>query len=261
VTGLLSIGLPVGPEVLALLVLAAFVAGFIDSIAGGGGLLALPAILLAGAPPVTALATNKLQGMFGTASAAIHYARAGQVSLRSQAGPALIAGLAAGAGSLLAAQLPAETIRAALPVLLIAVALYFGLRRGLNDQDRAERIRPRTFNATAVPGLAFYDGVLGPGTGSFYMLAFVSLRGHGLLKATAHTKLLNFASNVGSLLVFALVAPIWWPVGLAMGAAQFAGAQVGSRLAVRVGAGLIRPLLVVVSVALALRLLWQAWAG
>ena len=93
------------------------------------------------------------------------------------------------------------------------------------------------------------------------MAAFVSLRGYGLLKATAHTKLLNFASNLGSLLVFALVASPWWLVGLGMGAAQFAGAQVGSRLAVRVGARMIRPLLVVVSVALALRLLWQAWSG
>ncbi|TNC74140.1 TSUP family transporter [Rubellimicrobium roseum] len=253
--------LPIAPEILGLLVLAAFAAGLIDSIAGGGGLLALPAILLAGAPPVTALATNKLQGTFGTASAAIHYARAGQVDLRTQTGPALLAALAAGGGSLLAAQLPAEAIRAVLPILLIAVALYFGFRKGLDDEDRAERIPPRTFNATAVPGLAFYDGILGPGTGSFYMLAFVSLRGHGLLKATAHTKLLNFASNLGSLLVFALVAQPWWLVGLCMGAAQFAGAQVGSRLAVRVGAGLIRPLLVVVSVALALRLLWQAWSG
>jgi hypothetical protein len=251
--------LPVTPEVLLILVLVAFTAGVIDSIAGGGGLLALPAILLAGAPPVTALATNKLQGMFGTASAALHYARAGQVDLASQAVPALIALLAAGLGSLFASHLPAEAIRAAMPVLLIAVALYFGFRRGLNDQDRAERIGAPAFNATAVPGLAFYDGVLGPGTGSFYMLAFVGLRGHGLLRATAHTKLLNFASNVGSMLVFSLVATVWWPVGLAMGVAQFAGAQLGSRLAVRVGAGLIRPLLVVVSLALALRLLWQAW--
>jgi uncharacterized membrane protein YfcA len=251
--------LPIAPEILLLLVLAAFAAGFIDSIAGGGGLLALPAILLAGAPPVTALATNKLQGMFGTASAAIHYARAGQVDLKRQLGPALIAAIAAGLGALLASRLPAEAIRAALPVLLIAVALYFGLRRGLSDDDRAERIRPETFNATAVPGLAFYDGVLGPGTGSFYMLAFVGLRGHGLLKATAHTKLLNFASNIGSMAVFALVASPWWLVGLCMGAAQFAGAQLGSRLAVRIGARLIRPLLVTVSVALALRLLWQAW--
>ena len=91
------------------------------------------------------------------------------------------------------------------------------------------------------------------------MLGFVALRGHGLLKATAHTKLLNFASNIGAMAVFALVAPVWWSVGPCMGAAQFAGAQLGSRLAVRVGARLIRPLLVTVSVALALRLLWQAW--
>ena len=253
--------IPIGPEVLLLLVLTAFVAGVIDSISGGGGLLALPAILLAGAPPVTALATNKLQGMFGTASAVLHYARVGQVEPRSQAGPALLAALAAGGGALVASHLPAEAIRAALPVLLIAVALYFGFRKGLDDKDRAERMRPPAFNATAVPGLAFYDGVLGPGTGSFYMLAFVALRGYGLLKATAHTKLLNFASNVGSMLVFALVAQPWWLVGLAMGVARFAGAQVGSRLAVRVGARMIRPLLVIVSVALALRLLWQAWSG
>ena len=253
--------LPVTPEILALLILAAFAAGFIDSIAGGGGLLALPAILLAGAPPVTALATNKLQGMFGTASAALHYARAGQVDLRAQAFPALIAAIAAGAGALLASRLPAEAIRAAMPILLIGVALYFGFRKGLNDDDRIERIREPAFNATAVPGLAFYDGVLGPGTGSFYMLGFVTLRGMGLLKATAHTKLLNFASNIGAMAVFVLVAQPWWLVGLCMGAAQFAGAQLGSRLAVRIGAGLIRPLLVTVSVALALRLLWQAWAG
>ncbi|MBP1806562.1 TSUP family transporter [Rubellimicrobium aerolatum] len=255
------LSLPVPPEVLLLLTLAAFLAGAIDSIAGGGGLLALPAILLAGAPPVTALATNKVQGMFGTASAALHYARAGLVEPRTQTLPALLALVAGGAGALLASRLPADTIRAALPVLLIAVALYFALKKGLGDDDRHERLRAPAFNATAVPGLAFYDGVLGPGTGSFYMMAFVTLRGMGLLRATAHTKLLNFASNIGSMAVFALVASPWWLVGLSMGAAQFAGAQVGSRLAVRVGARVIRPLLVVTSVALALRLLWQAWSG
>jgi uncharacterized membrane protein YfcA len=252
---------PLDPQVLALLALAALLAGFIDSIAGGGGLLALPAILLAGAPPVTALATNKLQGLFGTASAALHYARAGQVDLRAQAGPALVAALAAGAGALLASRLPAEAIRLALPVLLIAVALYFALRRGLDDEDRAERLSAPAFGATAVPGIAFYDGVLGPGTGSFFMVGFVTLRGHGLLRATAHTKLLNFASNVGAMAVFAVVAEPWWIAGLVMGLAQAAGAQIGARAAVRVGARLIRPLLVITSVAMALRLLWQAAQG
>lgn len=247
-------------DLLLILALVAFVAGAVDAVAGGGGLLALPAILLAGAPPVTALATNKLQGMFGTASAALSYARAGVVDLRAQAGPALVAAGAGGTGALLASRIPAEAIRVALPVLLIGVALYFGLARGLGDADRAERMGERTFGATVVPGLAAYDGVLGPGTGSFFMLAFVTLRGMGLLRATAHTKLLNFASNAGSMAVFALVASPWWGVGLAMGVGQALGAQVGARLAVRVGARVIRPLLVAVSLALAARLLWQAWA-
>ena len=244
---------------LLLLVLAAFAAGMIDSIAGGGGLLALPAILLAGADPVTALATSKIQGVFGTASAATAYARAGQVSPRTQGGPALLAGLAGAAGALLAAHLPADAIRLGLPVILIGVALYFALKKGLGDQDRHERMGAKTFGTTFVPAMGFYDGLLGPGTGSFYMLGFVTLRGYGLLKATAHTKVLNVASNGGSILAFALVAHPWWVTGLCMGAAQTLGAQVGARLAVRVGARMIRPLLVVVSLALALRLLWQAW--
>lgn len=253
--------LDVAPEILGLLVLAAFVAGVIDSVAGGGGLLALPAILLAGAPPVTALATNKLQGIFGTASAAQSYARAGRVGLSTQAGPALLAALAGGAGALLASRLPVEVIRAALPVLLIGVALYFAFKKGLDDKDRQERMGSRTFGATFVPGVAFYDGVPGPGTGSFFMLGYVTLRGYGLLKATAHTKLLNLASNLGAMAVFAFVAQPWWIIGLAMGLGQAVGAQVGARLAVRIGARMIRPLLVITSVALALRLLWQAWAS
>lgn len=254
-----GMGFEVATETALLLVAVAFAAGLIDAIAGGGGLLALPAILLAGAPPVTALATSKLQGMFGTASAAAHYARAGQVEPRAQAGPAVLAALASGAGALLAARLPVEAIRVLLPALLIGVALYFGLSRGLGDADRAERMGARAFGGTVVPGLGFYDGVLGPGTGSFLMLGFVTLRGHGLLKATAHVKLINLASNLGALLVFAAVAEIWWAVGLSMGAAQALGAQAGSRLAVRVGGRVIRPLLVAVSLLLAGRLLWQGW--
>jgi uncharacterized membrane protein YfcA len=108
--------------------------------------------------------------------------------------------------------------------------------------------------------VAAYDGFFGPGTGSFFMLGFVLLAGYGVLKATAHTKMLNFASNLGSLLVFIPFGAMWWGVGLAMALAQVAGATLGARLAVRVGARLIRPLLVVISTALALRLLWQALA-
>ena len=139
--------------------------------------------------------------------------------------------------------------------MLVAIALYFALKRDLSDLDRAERLRPLVFGATAVPLIGFYDGIFGPGTGSFFMLAFVGLSGFGMLKATAHTKFLNFASNIGAFAVFALVDAIVWQVGLVMGIAQFCGAQLGARVAVRGGAKLIRPLLVLTCAVLALKLL------
>jgi len=251
----------VATETALLLVLAAFVAGIVDSIAGGGALITMPALLLAGASPVEALATNKLQGSFGSGTATLAYARAGHVRLFDQLGMAAVAALAGAAGAMVAHLIPADVLRIVMPVLLIGIAAFFALRRGLSDDDRHQRLRPAAFAFTAVPAIAAYDGLFGPGTGSFFMMAFVLLAGYGVLKATAHTKLLNFSSNIGSLLVFVFSGATWWAVGLAMGLAQVAGAAIGARLAMRVGARLIRPLLVCTSVAMALRLLWQAWAG
>jgi uncharacterized membrane protein YfcA len=242
-----------------LLILAAFVAGFVDSIAGGGGLISVPALLLAGANPVEALATNKLQGTFGAATATITYARAGHVRLREQTAMALVSCAAGAIGALAAHLIPAEVLRLVMPVILIAVAAFFALKPGLGDTDRAQRMRPAVFTFTAVPLIAAYDGFFGPGTGSFFMLGFVMLAGYGVLKATAHTKLLNFASNIGSLLVFIPSGSMWWAVGSGMALAQVAGASLGSRLAMRVGSGLIKPLLVITSSAMAIRLIWQVW--
>lgn len=242
-------------EIVALLMGAAFVAGFVDAIAGGGGLITLPALLLAGVPPVTALATNKVQGLFGAGMAAVNYARAGHVNLRRQIRPALLSFAGALLGALLASSLPTDVIRLALPVLLVGVALFFALRPGLDDVDKLERISPFLFSLTFVPLIGFYDGLLGPGTGAFFMLGFVSLAGYGILRATAHTKLLNFASNIGGLAGFVLVSPPLWILGLAMGAAQMAGAWLGSHLASRIGARLIKPVLVLTSSALAVKLI------
>lgn len=244
-----------------ILILAAFVAGVVDSIAGGGGLVTVPALLLCGASPVEALATNKLQGTFGSGTAMIAYARAGHVRPQEQLGMAAISALAGAGGALVAHLIPVEVLRIIMPVVLIGVAAFFALKPGLTDESRAARISPPVFAATVVPLVAAYDGFFGPGTGSFFMMGFVLLAGYGVLKATAHTKMLNFASNLGSLLVFIQTGATWWFVGLAMAAAQVAGASLGARLAMRVGAGLIKPLIVTVSVAMALRLLWQALAG
>ncbi|MCK8465318.1 TSUP family transporter [Aliiroseovarius sp. S1339] len=242
-------------EIVLLLLGAAFVAGFVDSIAGGGGLITLPALLLAGVPPITALATNKVQGLFGAGMAAVTYARAGHVNLRRQLRPAALSFAGAVIGALLASTLPTDVIRLGLPVLLIAVAIFFAVKPGLDDIDKLERITPFLFTVTFVPLIGFYDGLLGPGTGAFFMIGFVSLAGYGILRATAHTKLLNFASNVGGLVGFMLVAPPLWALGLAMGVAQMAGAYLGSTLASRIGAKLIKPVLVIASTALALKLL------
>jgi len=241
----------------AALIGAAFAAGFVDAIAGGGGLITLPALLLAGASPLEALSTNKVQGTFGAATAAMAYARAGHVNLRGQIGAAVLAFGCGAAGAALAGLVPTGWLRLGLPVILIAIAAFFAMKPGLSDDDRAARLRPATFSAFVVPLIACYDGLIGPGAGSFYMIGFVVLAGYGVLKATAHTKLLNFASNLGGLLTFALYGAPWWVVGLAMGAAQIAGARLGAQLAMRIGARVIKPLLVITSTALALRLIWQ----
>ena len=244
-------------ELAAALIGAAFAAGFVDAIAGGGGLITLPALLLAGASPLEALSTNKVQGSFGAATAAVAYARAGHVKLRGQIGAAALAFGCGAAGAALAGLVPTGWLRLALPVILIGIAAFFALKPGLSDDDSTARLAPATFTAFVVPLIAGYDGLIGPGAGSFYMIGFVALAGYGVLKATAHTKLLNFASNLGGLLVFALYGAPWWAVGLAMGAAQIAGAQIGARTAMRIGARVIKPLLVITSTALALRLIWQ----
>jgi uncharacterized membrane protein YfcA len=245
----------VATDVALLLALAALFAGIIDSIAGGGGLITVPALLLAGLDPVTALATNKLGGAFGSGSATLSYASRGMIDIRKQWPAALASVLGGCLGAMLATVLPSQWLRGALPLILIATALYFALKPNLDDVDRASRTTPFFFGLTVVPAIAFYDGLFGPGTGSFFMIAFVSLLGFGVLKATAHTKLLNFGSNIGSLVTFIFAGAILWKVGLAMGAAQFVGARIGSNIAVRVGSRLIKPLLVVVCVALAIRLL------
>lgn len=246
------------PEIVPILIVgAAFVAGFVDAIAGGGGMITIPALLLGGYDPLSALGTNKLQGLFGSSSATIAYARKGLVDLRSLLPAAVLSFLGAVAGAFLATRLPLDLLEQLLPFLLIAIAVYFALKPGLSDVDRERRVSPRTFALVFVPLIGAYDGLFGPGTGSFFMLAFVGLAGYGVLKATAHTKLLNFASNLGGFLIFAGTGTIHWKLGLAMGLAQFLGARLGAQSATRFGSKLIKPLLVTVCVALALRLLWQ----
>ncbi|UMY19375.1 TSUP family transporter [Methylobacterium organophilum] len=245
----------VDPSLIAGLFGVALVAGTCDAIAGGGGLLTLPALLLAGLDPVSAIATNKLQGSAGSVSATLAFARRGLIRWPEAAPAALAAGAASVAGALCVSLLPKSALDALVPLLLIGIAVYFATARRIRNEDAAARLSPKTFALTLAPAVGFYDGVFGPGAGSFYMIGFVTLLGLGIVRATAHTKLANAASNLGSLALFTLQGTVIWPVGLAMALGAFLGAQVGSRLAMRLGARLIRPLLVVIACAMAARLL------
>lgn len=239
----------------AVLTLVGVVGGFVDSIAGGGGLLTVPALLSAGLDPLSALATNKLQSTFGSFSAVGAFGRARLIDWRAAAPMAVAAFAGSVLGAALVTILPTGMLMAVMPVMLILVAIYFVVMPRISAEGRPARVSARTFTATVAVGVGFYDGCFGPGTGSFFMLGFVALLGLPLLRATAHTKLLNFASNCGALLFFALTGGVHVLIGVCMGIGQFVGAQIGARLALREGARIIRPLLVVVCCAMAARLL------
>jgi uncharacterized protein len=242
-------------QLLATMFVVAMAAGTCDAIAGGGGLLTLPALLLAGLDPVAALATNKLQGAVSAISSTSAFARRGLIDWPTAlpvAGAAAVAGLT---GALCASLLSPRLLAALVPILLIVIALYFGLTKSLKAQDASPRLTLPVFAFMVAPVIGLYDGIFGPGAGAFYMVAFVTLLGYGVLRATAHTKLANAASNLGSLSLFVSKGAVVWPLGLAMAAGAFIGAQIGSRLAMRFGARLIRPLLVAMSCLMALKLL------
>ena len=238
-----------------LLMAVAFFAGFVDAIAGGGGLIAIPALLLVGLSPLATLGTGKLQALFGAGMAALTYAKGGYFRWRDVWVLSGAAFLGSVVGAMLATSLPTDFLRAILPIMLIVIAAYFALKPSLDDVDRERRMGVVAFGLTAAPMIGFYDGVFGPGAGSFYMIAFVAFAGMGVLRATAHTKLLNFASNVGGFTVFATFGVVNWRIGLAMGAMQVLGAWLGARMAMRAGACLIKPLIVVVCIMLAARIL------
>ena len=258
------------PPVVALLVLAAFCAGFVDSIAGGGGLIAVPALLAAGINPVAALATNKVQGSFGTASATYTYWRAGLIDFRQLKAPLILTLVGAAIGAWLLTQVDTYWLMVLLPFLLVAIAVYFLLAPKATELDSHARMVPLTY-ALVAGAIGLYDGFFGPGTGSFFALSFIALMGMGLTKATAHAKALNLMSNIVSVAVFATSGHVLWMLGLAMAVGQFIGGRLGSKMAMRFGGNLIRPLLVVVSLGMTaklladpanpLRIMVQGWFG
>lgn len=230
-------------------------AGFVDAVAGGGGMLTVPALLSAGLPPIAALATNKMQSVVGTAMATYTYWRKGFVSVKALI-PAVTATYA---GSLLGAlaikQADTSLLEVAVPIALIGIALYFLFAPNLSDADRAARLPFPALVPLLGFGIGFYDGIFGPGTGSFFTIGFVLLFGLGITRAAGNTKLLNLVSNLAALTIFIIGGDIVWPAAMAMACGQIVGGYVGAHAGIRFGARLIRPLVVVISIAMAVKLL------
>ena len=241
-------------ETMSFLAATAFLAGLIDSMAGGGGLLTLPALLAAGIPPVQALATNKLQSTFGTGGAFLAFWRKGHVDLHMFWLPALGAFLGSAAGTVLVQIVDSSFLAALVPVLLILIGLYFLFAPSMSDADRKARLG-RIGLTLVTTTIGFYDGFFGPGTGSFFTTALVVLGGLGLVRAIGNTKLLNFSTNLASVITMIIGGQVLWAIGFTMAAANIIGNQIGARLAMRYGGRGVRPLLVVMSFALTFKLL------
>lgn len=242
-------------ELIITLFIVSSLAGFIDAIAGGGGLLTLPFLLWAGLSPAQALATNKLQGSFGTFSASYRYIRCGMINITEILPEITLTFIGSAAGTLLVQYIQADILTNIIPWLLIAVAIYTWISPRMDDHPTKQRIGRIFFIIIFTTGIGFYDGFFGPGTGAFFTISFVSLMGLGLTRATAHAKVLNFTSNIAALLFFAIGGHIVWQIGLIMALGQIIGASLGAHSVTRHGSRVIKPLLFIVSLILAFKLL------
>ncbi len=250
-----------GPLEIAALCAAALAAGTVDAIAGGGGLLTLPALLAVGLPPHQALGTNKGQSVFGTLAALVRFDRAKLVD-RDRARitfPMGIAGAAAGAG--LALLVPGETLRPLILVLLVAIAAFLTFRPRGASVPEGPVTAPGTKAAAIAVAIAAYDGFFGPGTGTFLILAFVGVLHLPAARASADAKVVNFASNLAAVAVFTSRGLVVWEVALPMALAQIAGGALGAHIAVRRGDALVRRVVLLVVVALAAKLAWDLHRG
>ena len=244
-------------ELLALLFSVATFSGFIDAIAGGGGLLTIPALLATGMPPAIALGTNKLQACGGSFSASLYFVRKKAVNLREILLLIALTFLGAAIGSILVQRIDVQSLKVFLPFLVLAIGLYFLFAPSIGDDNKKQRISYPLFAVLVGATIGFYDGVFGAAAGSFYTLSFVLLLGFNLTKAVAHAKVLNFTSNLASLIFFILGGAVIWQVGIVMMIGQFIGGTLGARMVVTKGKRLIRPMLVTISFLMVAKMLYD----
>lgn len=245
------------PTTIVLLVIAALFAGWVDAVVGGGGLIQLPAVLLVpGLSPVQALAVNKLSSFIGTLTSAITYYRRTTSDIRTALPMAAVALVASFCGAVVATVIPAEVFTPIIMVALFAVLLFTIFKPNAGELTALKFLGKKhiIFALMIGAGIGFYDGILGPGTGSFLMIAMMTVLGYSMLQSAAQTKIVNTATNLGALILFALGGHQVWMLGFAMGIANMLGGYLGARTAISRGTGFIRVLMMCVVSVLILKL-------
>lgn len=244
--------------VLLLLAVAAIAAGFVDAVVGGGGLIQIPALLvgLPHAAPVQILATNKLASICGTTVSSATYYRRVKPDPRTFGPMMLLAFAGSYCGALAASHIPRQAFEPIVLVALVVVGAYVVFKPNLGEATALRYAGRRHLAAAVVVGftIGFYDGALGPGTGSFLVFALVGLLGYSFLEASAKARLANWATNLGALALFVPQAAVLWKVGLVMGICNLAGGYVGARVAVSRGAGFVRVFFILVVSAFIIRI-------
>jgi len=215
-------------ELLLVLFAVAIIAGLLDTLAGGGGLIALPALILSGVPPLAALGTNKLQGSMGTATATYMMLKNKKVQWHHVKKLMLFAFIGALFGTIAVQFIDQQILSYVIPVVISLIGLYFLFAPTASDKKTRAKVSKRNYQNVVMPAIGCYDGFFGPSTGSFFSLAGISLRGHNIIDATAIAKALNFATNIASLMIFLIAGKIVWIIGLVMMFGQVIGAWIGS---------------------------------
>lgn len=245
-------------QILAFLFFVALLAGFLDTLAGGGGLLTLPALVVAGVPPLAALGTNKLQASVGSGTASLFLFKRKKIRWPALKTLMLSAFLGSLAGSILVQFIDARALNLMIPLVLLAIAAYFIAAPYIRFHASEPRMSERCYKNTLLPVIGAYDGMFGPGTGSFLAAAGSSLRALDLISATATAKPLNFATNIASLLVFIAAGQVVWLAGLVMLTGQMLGAWLGANYLFKANPTLLRLLIVSLCFMMLARYLYQA---
>lgn len=242
-------------DLLSFLFLIAVLAGFIDTLAGGGGLITMPALLLSGVPPLAALGTNKLQGSMGTATATYMVIKKKKVSWGDVKYLMLSAFIGSAIGSIAVQFVNTEVLSFVIPVVLVLITVYFMLSPLLSKIQKTQKthLAYKKYRNFIVPTIGGYDGMFGPGTGSFFALAGVACRGYGLILSTAFAKPLNFSTNVASLIVFIIAGQIAWFAGVVMMLGQVIGAWLGAHCLFKINPSYLRGIVILMCIGMLLK--------